>query len=252
MYKTRPGILCCFMLVLCFGWFGVCCLASLSFTSLFFSEFSSLGILGCALGVPGVHLSSGVCTVSSVFFHQILLYCLLLLGASLHLCLALPHPWLSVGRLVVVCHRRNIKRFFLQIHNSKFPPHCFAVSTLCNWCLIFRIFLCASMFVHASMRLNQKNATLCGQQITQTKNSTKRVSLPEGSTKWCYQSLSFVEPRRTKWSNMSSGVEVSVVRGTWYIKTDVLARSQKNNLFYERTRSLIRRDHNGGWTTENK
>ena len=46
----------------------MCCLASLSFTSLFFSEFSSLGILGCALGVPGVHLSSGVCTVSSVFF----------------------------------------------------------------------------------------------------------------------------------------------------------------------------------------
>ena len=131
-------------------------MASLSFTSLFFSEFSSLGILGCALGVPGVHLSSGVCTVSSVFFHQILLYCLLLLGASLHLCLALPHPWLSVETLVVVCHRRNIKRFFLQIHHSKFPPHCFAVSTLCNWCLIFRIFLCASMFVHASMRLNQK------------------------------------------------------------------------------------------------
>ena len=117
------------------------------------------------------------------FFHQILLYCLLLLGASLHLCLALPHPWLSVETLVVVCHRRNIKRFFLQIHHSKFPPRCFAVSTLCNWCLIFRIFLCASMFVHASMRLNQKNATLCGQQITQTKNSTKRVSLPEGSTK---------------------------------------------------------------------
>ena len=45
----------------------MCCLASLSFTCLFFGEFSS-GILGCALGVPAVHLSSGVCTVSSVCF----------------------------------------------------------------------------------------------------------------------------------------------------------------------------------------
>ena len=213
MCKTRPGILCCFLLVLCFGWFGVCCLASLSFVCLFFSEFFSLGILVCALGVPR-------CIFPVVFaqflLHQILLYCLLLLGASLHLCLALQHPWLSVETLVVVCHSRNIKPFFL--HNSKFPPRCFAVSTLCNWCIIFRIFLCASMFVHASMHLKQKTATLCGQQITQRNNSTKRVSLPEGSTKWCYQSLSFVEPRRTRCSNMRYGVEVSVVRGHLTLK----------------------------------
>ena len=191
------------MLVLCFGWFGVV-------------SFLLWGFWGALWVFQGCIFPVVFAQFLLFFFHQILLYCLLLLGASLHLCLALPHPWLSVETLVVVCHRRNIKRFFLQIHHSKFPPHCFAVSTLCNWCLIFRIFLCASMFVHASMRLNQKNATLCGQQITQTKNSTKRVSLPAGSTKWCYQSLSFVEPRCTRCSNMRYGVEVSVVRGTWH------------------------------------
>ena len=91
---------------------------------MFFGEFFLFGDLGVrfAVGVPGVHLSSDVCTSSSVFtcfYHQILLHCLLLLGAYLHLCLALPHLWLSVGALVVVhlvCHRWNMHKatFFFK------------------------------------------------------------------------------------------------------------------------------------------
>ena len=248
MCKTRPGILCCFLLVLCFGWFGVCCLASLSFVCLFFSEFFSLGILVCALGVPR-------CIFPVVFaqflLHQILLYCLLLLGASLHLCLALQHPWLSVETLVVVCHSRNIKPFFL--HNSKFPPRCFAVSTVCNWCIIFRIFLCASMFVHASMHLNQKNC-----DIMRPTNHPEEQLYKKGVPSWrLYKMmLSILVLCRTKMHQM---LQHEVWGGSISCEGHLTLKNMfwpevKKSLFYlyERTRCLIRRDHNGGWTTENK
>ena len=63
---------------------------------------------------------------------------------------------------------------------DEFPPHC-------NWCIFFHIFLCACMFVHASMHVNafasrelRHNAA---NKSPKARTLQKRLSLPEGSTK---------------------------------------------------------------------
>ena len=91
-------------------------------------------------------------------------------------------------------------------------------------------------------------ATQCGQQITQSKNSTKRLSFLKALQKdvlnLCPLSNqdapnAFVEPRRTKCSNVRSGVEDTSCEGhlTYFFRRIVLARNQKNNFFYENRES---------------
>ena len=246
---------------------------------MFFGEFFLFGDLGVrfAVGVPGVHLSSDVCTSSSVFtcfYHQILLHCLLLLAA--YLCLALPHLWLSVGTLVVVhlvCHRWNMHKatFFFKFiihlcqlgfprstHESvwtcisfgrclfgldEFPPHC-------NWCIFFifsYVLVCLFMRQCMSMHLHQENCdtmrpTNHPKQELYKKGCPFLKALQNDVLNLCPLSNQDA-PNAPTWGQ---GWKTRVVRGTWHIFFEELFWPEIKRITSSmRTGSLLWRDMEG-------